>query len=190
MAWPRNARLFNLFQQRMMPQEMARRVLACCPKEVPREHLSTSIPSACTFHWCWYPPVYCGVGLAATKKEKTQIAQADYCLSQATKLQIAQGNNLYIGFYLAVICRSSSSANLEPCCFPCQCVPVATYTFMFHLNPHRFIIDPLAHSLPFHTQTAHWSSLSMKAWFQFNQITSQLSIKSSSMNCSCVQNLR
>ena len=160
----------------------------CCPKEVPRDHLSTSLPSACTLSLVLVPSRgYCGVGLEASQKEKTQIAQPDYYISQATKPQMAQGSNLDIAFYLTITFRRASSANLEACCFPCQCVPVVTYTFMFHLNSHYFIIDPLAHSLPFHTQRAHWYSVSVKAWFQFNQIASQLSNKFRSMNRFCVQ---
>lgn len=133
------------------------------------------------------PRGYCGVGLAASQKEKSQTAQPDYCISQATKLWVVQGGNLYIAFYLTITSRRASSANSEACCFPCQCIPAVTYTFTFHLNSHRFIINPPADSLPFHTQRAHWYSVSMKARFQFNQILSQLSNMFRSMNHSCVQ---
>lgn len=68
--------------------------------------------------------------------------------SQATKLQMAQGSNLYIGFDLAVTSGSTSSADSETCCVPCQSIPVPpAHTCFIWISIDLSLIPWLIHYL-------------------------------------------
>lgn len=118
----------------------------------------------------------CGVGLAASQIENSQIAEPDCWISQDTELQVSRGSHLNIAFDLSVTSTRASRANSEAGCFPCQCDSVVTYIFVVHLNSHCLITDSQLHSLLFLTQRVLQYSVTVKAVFQFNQITNQFPI--------------
>lgn len=108
----------------------------------------------CTFHWCCFlSRGCCGVGLAASQKENSQIAEPDCWVSQDTELQVTQGSHLNIAFYLtvtSVASRVNSGLLLSlPACFSGHPHIHASPEFplLNHRYPGSFIAFPLSSSI-------------------------------------------